>query len=81
MSKIRHLFLKITKYGIFYTILAISVVKMHFLHYFSYTNVLKISPKLRLGVLINYVLIKKKVCNEIQDLVLSNGLGVIIDTI
>ena len=25
---------------------------MHFLHYFSYTNVLKISPKLRLDVLI-----------------------------
>ena len=30
--------------------------------YFSYKNVLNISPKLRLDVLINYVLVKKRVC-------------------
>ena len=43
---------------------------MHFLHYFSYTNVLKISTQLRLDVLINCVLIKKKVCMaEAGDLV------------
>ena len=40
----------------------LSPLKMHFLQYFSCTNVLKISPKLRLDVPINYVLIKKKVC-------------------
>ena len=40
----------------------ILALQMHFLRYFSYKNVLKISPKLRLDVLINCVLIKKKVC-------------------
>ena len=63
IEKNKALFLKMTTYGILYTILAISAKKMHFLRYFSYTNVLKISPNLRLTVLINCLLIKKKVCN------------------
>ena len=37
------------------------VLKIHYFTYFIYTNVLKISPKLRLDVLINCVLIKENV--------------------
>ena len=46
-----------------------SAIKMYFLHsfsYFSHKNVLKMSPKLSLHVLINFDLIKKRVCRPVN---------------